>query len=84
MDFDDLSRPLRDEEYPDEDTMDEHSFEQQCPECGQWIYDDVDVCPHCGMFIVADTRPLAGRPLWWLLLGLLGIVAVVIAFTLAI
>jgi hypothetical protein len=48
-----------------------------CPACGAEIYEDAEQCPKCGQYIVPDTRAWSGKPLWWMLLGLVGIAAVI-------
>ncbi len=53
-----------------------------CPECGFPVYDDAEMCPRCGHFIEeADLHPLAGKPPWFLILGLLGVLATIIALS---
>jgi predicted nucleic acid-binding Zn ribbon protein len=69
-----------DEAWTDEDQPDESAedYTSECPVCGEPIYDDADICPHCGDFIYHDTHnPWRGRNLWWVVLGLLGIISVV-------
>lgn len=69
-----------DEPWTDEDQADEapEDYASECPACGEQIYDDADVCPYCGEFIFHDTHnPWRGRNLWWVILGLLGIISVV-------
>ena len=77
----DESDELDDNEYPDEDLEDDDLSETlPCPECGAEVYEDSERCPHCGHYITTGSGSLwAGRPAWWVLLGLLGIVAVVFA-----
>ena len=55
-----------------------------CIHCGGEIYDDAPRCPLCGEYQVGDRSLTAweGRPLWWKLGGLLGIVAVLISLLL--
>lgn len=54
-----------------------------CPSCGVEVYEDAERCPACGDYIVhaAGGHPWKDRPLWWIALGLLGIVAVIMALT---
>lgn len=47
-----------------------------CPECGADIYEDTPRCPACGAYVTPDTSPWSDQPVWWIALGLLGIVAV--------
>ncbi len=49
-----------------------------CPACGEEVYEDAEQCPHCGEYVVHSTSALAGRPLWFCLLGLLGVVATIV------
>ncbi len=68
---------LNDWEYPDEDENDELSETCPCPNCGAEIYEDTDQCPVCGQYITPGGQNLwANRSAWWVLLGLLGIGAV--------
>jgi hypothetical protein len=76
---------LRDEEYPDEPTdvdIEDDDATIDCPACGAAVYEDAPHCPHCGHWLTeADRRGdgglLAGRPWWWIVLGLLGLVATI-------
>lgn len=52
-----------------------------CPSCGEQIYEDAERCPLCGDYVVADTSPLGGRPTWWIVMGLLGVAAVIAAMS---
>jgi predicted nucleic acid-binding Zn ribbon protein len=80
-DWDD-ERPLEEWEYPDpDDADDEKTCTQECPMCGADVYEDAVQCPLCGEYMVArGRRAWEGRPLWWIVLGLLGIMAVIWAF----
>jgi len=71
-----------DDEYPDEDDLDDELTETvPCPECGAEIYEDAVQCPVCGAYVTAETGIWSGRPSWWILLGLAGILAVILALT---
>ena len=51
-----------------------------CAECGAEIYEDSVQCPHCGVYVSdQSTNPWLDRPAWWILLGLLGLVATILA-----
>ncbi len=50
-----------------------------CPVCDADIYDDAVQCPHCGHYIEADISPWRGKSLWWIVAGLLGVVAALAA-----
>jgi len=51
-----------------------------CPACGAEIYEESEQCPKCGEYVTQSTRAWDGKPVWWLLLGLAGIIAVIWAF----
>ncbi|PHS13763.1 MAG: hypothetical protein COA78_06650 [Blastopirellula sp.] len=72
----------QDEEWTDEDYSDDDSdYVDQCPECGVEIYADADVCPQCGHFIIHENSVWKGRSTWWIVLGLLGMLAVIFALS---
>ena len=52
-----------------------------CPHCGEDIYEESVACPECGELI--DWRrsrsSLEGRPMWWVVLGVIGIIATCVA-----
>lgn len=69
---------LNDWEYPDEDNQDDEPETIPCPNCGVDVYEDAVQCPVCGEYITPEVGHLwAGRSAWWVLLGLLGVGAVV-------
>ncbi|MHB8898447.1 MAG: zinc ribbon domain-containing protein [Thermoguttaceae bacterium] len=75
-DFEEPGDELNDWEYPDEED-DEPSETRPCPHCSAEIYEDAELCPVCGQFIVSGgSNPWLGRSAWWILLGLLGVGAV--------
>ncbi len=63
-----------DEDFGDADP----STTTDCIQCGGEIYDDASRCPLCGEYQVGERSLSAweGRPFWWKLGGLLGIMAV--------
>ncbi len=65
--------------FPDEDESTETIV---CPECGAEVYEDADRCPVCGQYIIPDTRFWSGKPIWWIALGFLGLVALATALVL--
>ena len=67
------------EDWSDGD--DDESLTGQCPQCGSTVYHDADVCPVCGEFLTTTVSPLTSRPVWFVVLGLLGIVAVVLVLS---
>ena len=75
-----------DSEWDDDENYDpeDESAITDCIHCGGEIYDDASRCPLCGEYQVGDRSLTAweGRPLWWKLGGLLGIVAVLISLLL--
>lgn len=48
-----------------------------CPACGAEIYEESEQCPACGEFIVHDASVLRSKPGWYVLLAVLGVVAVI-------
>ncbi len=80
--FDEAEAELRDEEYPDDDSADEDSVDEftetvLCSQCGAEVYEDAVQCPVCGSYLTPDTAVWTGKPGWWVVLGLLGILATV-------
>lgn len=76
--------PLEDWEYPEPDMEEDEEFSEtkECPACGAEIYEDAECCPICGEYIEFSTHALAGWPIGFVLLGLLGVVAVVLTLLL--
>jgi hypothetical protein len=74
-------RPLEEWEFPepDEDEDEDVAETQPCPSCGAAIYEDAEQCPVCGDYVVESRRTLSGWPWWFVALGLLAIVAVILA-----
>ncbi|HYW80808.1 MAG TPA: zinc-ribbon domain-containing protein [Thermoguttaceae bacterium] len=68
-----------DSNFDDGDFDDDSTETVPCSECGADVYEDAEQCPHCGTYIIAQTNVWAGRPGWWIVLGLLGVVAVILA-----
>ena len=62
-------------DYPDEEDV---TSTVPCPECGAEVYEDAVRCPACGNYITHATSVWSGRPGWWIVLGLLGVVAVIV------
>lgn len=80
LNFDSPDDELRNNEYPDEPAEDDWDTDTvTCPHCGAEVYEDAVQCPECGNYLTFSGSPLAGWPVVWLLLGLLGIVATVLA-----
>ena len=77
--FEEGGDELDDNEYPDAlDRDDEMTETVPCPECGVEIYEDAVRCPACGNYVTHHTNVWTGRPGWWILLGLLGVLAVIV------
>ena len=81
--FEEPGDELDDNEYPDEDDLyDEPTSTFPCPDCGTELHEDAVMCPICGIYITHDTdRVWSGRPGWWIVLGLLGILAVILTLS---
>ncbi len=62
------------EDAPDDDL----SETVPCPECGAEIYEDAVRCPVCGAYVTHTTSPWVGRPVWWIVLALFGILATIL------
>ena len=69
----------------DELDIDDESFDaddapyDECPQCGAAIFDDAPQCPSCGSYVTFDRSVWSGKPGWWVLLGKLGVFAVIVA-----
>lgn len=48
-----------------------------CPACGAEVYEDALRCPRCGEYVTHSTSHFAGRPWWWIALGIAGVIAVI-------
>ena len=70
---------LIDEEWGDGE--DDTSDVVPCPNCGTEVHELADCCPVCGEFILDESRPLQGKPMWFLILGGAGIIAVILVLT---
>ena len=74
---------LGDLEYPDEsDDHDDEAALVDCPECGGAIYEEAEQCPLCGAYVTHRSSLWTGRSLWWIVLGVLGIAAVILVLAL--
>ncbi len=79
LSFDSPDDELRDDEYPDEPDGDDDTDTFTCPNCGAEVYEDAIQCPSCGEYITPIEGPLSGWPVWWLVLGFVGIAATILA-----
>lgn len=66
-----------DEPWPDDDDTPTVA----CSNCGADVYEEADSCPACGEFLIGDSAPLQSKPMWYVALGLVGIVAVVLVLS---
>ena len=81
---DDWDDSRDDHELPEEDEFDDDEIETlPCPECGAEVYEDAPRCPSCGSYITFATHPFTGRAWWWVALGLLGILALIVTLAIA-
>jgi hypothetical protein len=70
-------------EVPEPDEADEDGAELvPCPACGEPIYEEAQQCPSCGEYVTGSTSALAGRPWWFMAIGVAGVVAVIVYFRL--
>lgn len=76
-----IDRPLEDWEYPEPDEDEDDDETRACPSCGEEMYEDAEQCPACGEYVVFSNAALSGWPWWFVLLGLVGIVAVILALS---
>lgn len=71
-----------DEDY-DEGWSDDDSVDLiECSSCGSEIYEEAVQCPTCGEYVTRGVRTgtaWEGRPFWWVVVGLIGIVAAMLA-----
>ncbi|MHB0958009.1 MAG: hypothetical protein ACYC6N_15980 [Pirellulaceae bacterium] len=72
-----------DRDDPDDDDLDDESTDTiVCRHCGADVYEDADQCPTCGMYIMANTGVWSNKSVVWIALGLLGVLAAILALTL--
>ena len=72
-----------DAELPDEPALDDETSELiPCPECGVEIHEESQQCPACGALVTFPASPWSGRPIWWVVLGALGIGGAILAIVL--
>ena len=68
-------------DYPDDD--DDEVDVIACGNCGAEVYAEAPQCPRCGEYLTRpSTHPFAGRSLWFIGLGILGIVATIVTLVL--
>lgn len=61
------------------DSYDDESLTVPCPGCGADVYEDAEQCPVCGDYVIHRHSATAGMPAWMLILGILGVLAVIIS-----
>ena len=70
-----------DEDEDEDDYLDEQddsSETVECPACGADVYEDSERCPVCGNYLLHARDYLwKDRPIWWIVLGAIGIAAVI-------
>jgi len=67
------------ESWEDDDPDDDSPEYLPCPNCREEVYEESEQCPYCGEYITHSTSPWVGRPVWWVVVGLLGIAMTVLA-----
>ena len=76
--FEESGDELKEHEFPDDQFDDEWNETIACPQCGAEVYEDADYCPACDTYITPRSHTWSGRPTWWIVLGLLGILATIL------
>ncbi|REJ89476.1 MAG: hypothetical protein DWQ34_19670 [Planctomycetota bacterium] len=76
----DEDQPLEEWECPDpdEDADDELSATVECPNCAAEVYEDAAACPVCGEYVTRNRTIWDGRPAWWIILGIAGMIALML------
>jgi hypothetical protein len=80
---------MYDDDDWDDDDYDDDEFDEddpdawyECPLCGADVYEEADVCPACGDYIKPKLVSRSdARPMWYVFLGLAGILAVVLVLS---
>jgi hypothetical protein len=75
MIYEDADDELDDSDYPDE-PEDDDAETIPCPHCREPVYEEAQRCPHCGSYLSREDAPRR-RP-WWLIVGVLVCLAVVL------
>lgn len=52
-----------------------------CPKCGGEIYEDAERCPLCGEYVTRSASALEGRPGWYVVLAVLGVIGTIIVLS---
>jgi hypothetical protein len=74
--------PLEYWEFPEPDEDEDASETRMCPSCGKAVYEDAEQCPACGEYVVFSDAAMLGWPRWLVALGLVGILATILALAL--
>src|SRR5262245_43196254 len=72
----DADDDLDDSEYPDEPDDDDSAETIPCPYCREPVYEEAQRCPHCGSYV--STKDTPSRRPWWLIVGVVACLAVVL------
>ncbi len=81
MDDDDLMDESWDDDADWDDDDDDETDIVECPACGAEIYEDAPQCPACGNYVVRQSHSLSGKPVWYVVLAVAGIIAVIWLFS---
>jgi hypothetical protein len=73
-----------DDDYAGFDTSsDDDDTTIPCPHCGAEIYDDAERCPECGEYLSHENAPTTSNKPWWIVIGVLFCLAIVILWAIA-
>lgn len=79
MPWSDAEDDLDESEFPEEPDDDEENDETvACPHCLRPVYEDAECCPGCGRYLSREDAP--SRHSWWLVVGVLISLAVVLGW----
>ncbi len=79
--WDDTDDEWADDEWPDDPDDDAETAVVACPSCGAEIYEEAVSCPVCGDYVTHSHPVWEGKPMWWVVLGIVGTLAVIAALT---
>lgn len=80
--YDDDYEDEFDEGYDEDPWSDDDVDMVECPSCHTMIYEESEQCPHCQEYVSHSTSVWSGRPWWWYVLAVSGVVALVYALAL--
>ena len=79
---DDWDDEYEGDEFEDVNFDDESYGWYECPLCHAEVYDDANLCPTCDEYMSPKLVTRAeSKPMWYIFLGMSGILAVVIALS---